>query len=464
MLKHSLRIPSRSLAIAGLTVASVMGGATSVWAQSDIGADAAPVVLEQGVQGDALVPMLQNLIRTHDWVLEAQAKVDVARDKVKAARSGYMPSVDAFGQVGRERIAYPSDTAATASNSFQDYTLEARQPVYDFGKTSGAIDLARARLKAAQLDLESVRQQLLIEGAKTYFDAARSLRGLRYARNAENNVRAKTGMEQALARQGAQTGTATLRAQKQLIEAQLARVQRENELLSIVHHYQALFGKKPSGLENGPTQTINVRVVPPTIEDAISQAIVKNLDIRRADLDLEAARFESSVGRAQMYPDVALVANNRWQRNVDNVLGQVTTTRGMVELNVPLFSGFEKSSLYNASLKGVAGAQHASANARRDAIRDVRVAWQNLVSTQRASELYQGEAKVDGDLLREVRLKQGRSASSLDVVDVETDFIRAVSKAMDAESDMMVSAVDLFAKMGILRPEALPELFVDAGR
>jgi outer membrane protein len=89
-------------------------------------------------------------------LLAARAGIDVANSAVDIARSGHLPTLDAFAtyDYARADIDY-----LEGSNTQSQIGLSASLPIFTGGKTSAQVDQATYRLESTQYDFESQRRE-----------------------------------------------------------------------------------------------------------------------------------------------------------------------------------------------------------------------------------------------------------------------------------------------------------------
>ena len=146
----------RSLASLSLASALVVYG-SSAFAQ----AEPLPLTLREAVRRAAEDPPA---VRT------AIARADAARAQIEQARAGYYPTIStsASASIGFSdqpvlaNLRYQSTTVGLSAN------VTARVPIYDFGRTSNAVDASTRGSRASREDLRTARVQAMSAVASAY--------------------------------------------------------------------------------------------------------------------------------------------------------------------------------------------------------------------------------------------------------------------------------------------------------
>ena len=146
----------RTLASLSLAFALVVSG-SSVFAQ----AEPLSLTLREALRRGAEDPPA---VRT------AIARADAARAQIEQARAGYYPTIStsASASIGFSdqpvlaNLRYQSTTVGLAAN------VTARVPIYDFGRTSNAVEASTRGSRATREDLRTARLQAMSAVASAY--------------------------------------------------------------------------------------------------------------------------------------------------------------------------------------------------------------------------------------------------------------------------------------------------------
>lgn len=117
--------------------------------------------------------VIDEVIKTHPMVQEAEEALNSANAKINLAKAGYYPTVDIsasyvhlwpdpaipFG--GKEFTLYPENN--------YDMALNYNQSIYDFGRTSNRVKVERESKNLAEHSAESIKQQLTLRIVETYY-------------------------------------------------------------------------------------------------------------------------------------------------------------------------------------------------------------------------------------------------------------------------------------------------------
>jgi len=102
--------------------------------------------------------MLKKLLENHQEIKSLKHRVESAEAVLEQSRGMYYPSIDLFGDTGRERIRREGQDDTTEYR--HELTLKASQLITDFGRTTNAIKHDEIFLQQARAHLESTSSSI----------------------------------------------------------------------------------------------------------------------------------------------------------------------------------------------------------------------------------------------------------------------------------------------------------------
>ncbi len=344
--------------------------------------------------GDPELNRLETLASTNNQQLAAAlSNFQQARALVDVSSAGYFPQLSANPSFTRQRTsANQSSRSGVAGSSFTFNTfsvpLDAAWEIDLWGRVRRAVEGSRARMAAAQDDLESLRLTVQAEVAIDYFtlksrDAQQRLfeeTAVTYRRSLElTQNRRQSGIASDLDVSQAETQLRAAEAEIPAIDLQRA---------SLRHALATLCGQPATTFELAETtNTIHAPSIPVSLP---SELLERRPDVAAAERRMAAANADVGVANAAFYPSVTLNGLAGFQSisastlfNWESRLWSVGPT-----LSLPLFTGGRN----RAQLASARAAYEATvANYRQtvlSAFQDVedQLAAQRLLSRQSEAE------------------------------------------------------------------------------
>jgi len=109
---------------------------------------------------------LLGLIADNPRLAQANATTDIARARLDLAQSALRPRIEFNADARRFQSMLKAETRSSDVVS----RLEIVQPIYDFGRSFGAIDAAEQQARAHEATALDVRNRLMLEGLALYYE------------------------------------------------------------------------------------------------------------------------------------------------------------------------------------------------------------------------------------------------------------------------------------------------------
>ncbi len=190
---------------------------------------------------------LKGLIKDNPEILARQKEVESAREGVDVAISGFLPRVDATGEIGPEHINSP-----LTDQGEQDWTetrqlagVKLTQNIFDGFSTPAEVKTARLDLEVAEFTFIGTRQNILFEGIRAYVGVLRHVRLVELSRLQEETIKVQLNLEDERVKRGAGIAVDVLQAKSRLQLAKERRVAFEGALEDAISRYIQLFNHAP---------------------------------------------------------------------------------------------------------------------------------------------------------------------------------------------------------------------------
>ncbi len=405
-------------------------------------------------RADAFGDLLAEALAGHDRIKAAEAAVEAAENRARAAFAPLYPTLDTTASYGFEHQSKP-DGDANTNATFHEIDLELTQLLWDFGASYASIERARLQLSDTQVALVAARQDMIQNAAAAYVDLRRAALVLDFARRSESNILDTTGLEEARVEAGGGLSTDVLQAKTQLAEAEARRIAAEGALRGAENRFVAVFGHLPEDPRGLPPIGIDEARLPETLDDALTQAVGHNTDLQRAALAESIARQDMvRSSRDGLLPTIEAVGQQTWKRDVSGTMGFKGETLAKVELSFPFNLGFTAVNTLRAAEADLAATSRRMGDTRRDVEERVRNAWHTLQTARATVQSRETQASLSEAFLELAREERGFGQRSLiDVLSGETSLINALSESANARSAALRAALDLLRVIGHLSPD-----------
>lgn len=443
--------------------------------RSRVLASAAVVALTAGLGAPAWAETLQDAIalayRTNPNLLAQRANQRALDETVVQARSGLRPTLSATAGIDYSRNDFPAtsqfidtnndgvpDTQVTTSASESDtgnVGVSLSQNLWTAGRTTRAIDQARASVLSGREGLRNVEQQVMLSVIQAYVNVTRDIQILRIRE--ENLAVLQRQLEETSARfeVGEITRTDVAQAEASLSQSQSDLAAAQAQLSTSRAAYAAVVGQAPADLEAAPP----LPVTPTDFDAAMEAALARNPSVLAAIYDLQGAEAAVAAARAEYMPSLRATASyggsTNSLSNIDELADRRSFTAGAT-LSVPLFTGGLNRSRVAQALERANAAQIAIEGQRRSVLQNVSSAYAQVISTRAAVQAGNEGVRAASVAAEGVRQEaQVGLRTTLDVLNQELTLRSSQTALANAQAAEYVARASLLAAMGQLEGPAL---------
>ncbi len=392
---------------------------------------------------DVLRDLIKEALDANFDVRIAAQRVLAAQGQLEATRSGIFPQLGGAGTLFRNGLSSPIQSQGGVG-----YGLSWELDL--FGKLRRSTEAARADLLALEENRKAVRQELVAQVAKAYFDLCEYDAELEYVRESivtrQESVRLVTAREKggvASMLDVDQAVSLVATAQGNLAALEKAQEQTEN-LISF------LLGRQPGPVSRG--KTLVAQVQPPEVPSGLPSSLLERRpDILAAEQQLVAANARVGVARAAFYPSISLTGLGGV--GTTDLLGIATRSGNLYSMNalldLPIFDAGRRAGVYHAAQARYAELLANYQKTIQGAFREVSDA---LIGYQQNKEYTKSQILLAETLRDQSRLANqryvGGVSSYLEVLDTERQRLTAEQQLAQSQRDVLTSLVQLYKALG----------------
>ena len=386
--------------------------------------------------------------------LAARALAQSAEFRVAQSDALARPSLNAAAGATTAQNDYPIVGSSDIRSS--QIALNGRYPLFNRANNA-TIAQAHRSLEAAQADLDSAEQDLIVRVAQAYFDvlAAQDTLGTTRASKAaitEQLASAKRNFEV-----GTATITDTREAQARFDLATAQEIAADNDLRTKRIALDQLVGRSnvaPKAL------LIPVRLpdtTPADVEEWVAAADSQHPNVRRARVGFDVAQLETTKAKAAALPTVDAVGSlsTSYSRGITVALPGTTSGASVgVQLNWPLYTGGATQNRIKETLVLEEKFRNDLEAARRGVALGTRVAYfgvQSGVAQVKALEAAEVSSKLALEATQ-LGYKVGVRVN-LDVLNAQTQLFQTQRDLDKARYDVLVGGLKLRQASGRLTPD-----------
>lgn len=387
------------------------------------------------------------LMRQPD-ITAARAEVDAASGRVRQAKSGLLPNLNAGASYTNMALAPDGSKTSVSSATAPGYQVTAnlRQLIFDFNHTRSLVSQATARQKSAMANLDRTKSDVVLAVKQAFYEFVQNQRLVTVNEANLRNQQSHLASAQARLDSGVGLPADVVRAETAVASAAFnLNLARQAALASRIN-LATLMGVDP----RTPIQTAETgepEIADDDLEKLVESALENRPEIRQVEWDQQAALAGLNAAKTGSAPSLGAVAG--WlQRGSDFPPDGKTLTYGFTVQWTPFDSGLTKGRIQEAR----ADLEQSKAQAESLRIRiinEVSQAYLNLNTAQQ--RLVTADAEI-ANAEEALRLVEGRYQSGLgtflDVLDAQTALLTARTNRVNAQSAVDLARVALAYAIG----------------
>lgn len=423
---------------------------------------------------------LEKAWKEHPSVRVAVEGVRTAREQLRQARAGYLPTVNltgAFTYNGKlpktvldfggfnplgalagelplvQEPAQRSKPVEIELGTKRDYRgiIQAQWPLFTWWKTTNSVRAAEEGVRAAESHLESIRQEVALSVREAFFGVLLTREVLAVTNQAKEQAERRLQTAQQRFEAGIATRLDVLQAEVALANAKTQVLRAENAVRVARQGFALAVGLDPSvsvepqGEFTNEPETFDLDVL-------LKKALQTRPDLHELHAREQAARYAVKIAKAANKPNVA--ATGTYSRfDNEKQEGQTLWSVG-VGVSVPIFSGLADLARVRqaeSSVRQAEAGQEALRNAIGFQVRQSFQAYQEALAVLAAQEKTRAQAD---EALRIANLSfENGVITSVELADAELARTQAQLLYVQALHDALVAKARLEKAVGAPLPE-----------
>ena len=404
-------------------------------------------------------------LESNPSIASAHASLAAAGFGVDAARTGFMPQVTASvgyrratqnsassSAAGLSAIGVPSVGSRSSTASMDNYSasLGLQQTVWDFGRTLGPFDAAKAHGRAAAASLRSTIEDTLLTVGRAYFVAIAAREAVAAAEESKSQMTEHLKAARGRVEAGIRPRIDATRAEADLASADLSLVQARN-----LERISRVILATSMGRPDLPHVTL---VRPPAselpgaedLDSSVKEAMANRPERVQLHEQLVAAQAQIAAARGGYFPSLGANAGLtytgfklpdlawNWYVGASLTWGLVS---GIVQANA-------LSKQAEANLAGLKADLMSLDQSIRADVEKAMVTWSEAREKQAPAQAMLVAARETSELA-EARYAVG-SGNVLEIADAQATLIKARNSVIQAELDLEIARLALLRAVGRL--------------
>ncbi|WPO98928.1 TolC family outer membrane protein [Pseudomonas sp. HR96] len=400
----------------------------------------------------SLAQAIQSTVDNHP---ELQSSINnrlSADEDAKAARGGYLPSVDLVAGYGREKSDNPTTRSLgnnhTETLNYTQSELRLRQMLFDGSATTNEVGRTTSIVNSRAYYVQGTAQDLALRAVEVYLEVLKRRELLDLAKNnlqAHLRVNDQIGLRSQRG-VGSTADVDQSRARRALAENNFYTAQVD--LNDAEANFFSATGRMPDELE--PLASIKGEM-PTDLQTAKQVMLENNPYLKSAQADVQSAEKQYDEAKSAFYPTVAAEAAVGANNNLSGEEGRNNDWRAGVTLNYNLYHGGSDKARLQSNAHKINQAMDIRNNALRQINENMSLAWNAMnnarVQTPYAREYAETTTRVRAAYQDQFGLGQ---RTLLDLLDSENELYNAARNYATLRYTEEYSMYRVLASEGIL--------------
>jgi outer membrane protein len=413
------------------------------------------------VRAETLGGALTKAYLTNPDINTQRAAVRAADENVPKANAGYLPTVEATGNIGIERaqtsvVGAGGNVAGSADVTLKPrgYGIQANETVFNGNRTLNSIRQAESQVFGAREQLRNTEQNTLLSGVTAYMDVLEDTAILDLDRNNVDVLKEQLRETRDRFTVGEVTRTDVAQAEASLASAQAVALSAEATLQAAIARYRQVIGDQPTRL--APVKPIT-KPLPKTLPEAISISQVEHPSIGASLHGVDAAQLQVKIAESALYPSIGVSASVTNQYDASGIPGfHVLAGQIMGNINIPIYQGGAEYATTRQAKESLSQQEIQTDSLRNQVRQAVVAAWGLNVASVGVVRAARAAVSANEVALTGVReeAKVGQR-TTLDVLNAQQALLQSRTTLVQAEHDQVVNSYQLLSAVGRLNVPTL---------
>ncbi|MBL0226099.1 MAG: TolC family protein [Geobacteraceae bacterium] len=388
---------------------------------------------------------LGTALKNHPQVIEARENLNGAEAKTGQALANYYPQINLTADWIRGQTYFPAQETIKISET-NTASLNMKQTIYDFGRTSGAVEATRGNREAADNALTVTRQDLTLRVRVAFYLVLALEKQVQAVRE---NVKARDEVfrqAQEFFNQGIRARVDVARAEANFFAAKTNLIRAEsNREIARVELANAM--GIASLEERTLVESSSLALPLPERNSSRQNALHNRAELQQFAAMKSAANGNLKTAKSSYLPILSGVASIGYADRDFPPTGNVWGVG--LNLTVPLFSGFSSVEQVREATAAMNSIEARQNNLKLQIIKEVESAWfggndaaARMVSTQK-----EVDAANESKSLAEGRYQEG-IGSIIEVTDAQSQTLDAQTANIQAKFDYYTAQARLDRAVG----------------
>ena len=392
--------------------------------------------------------------------LNAERKsFESAKQSKNISRSEFLPNItlsgDQSSSTSSNRTNQSGTSLADTNSDSESKTVSVEQKIFSGFKGLNTFKKSELETQRANLSLQKVKQQTILDSASAYFDLIFKSKNEKFNQSNVNLFERQVESDSARLQKGEITLTDLAQSESSLAGANAKLINAKTELFTSQTNFERVTREKAPNYENLKKKV--VLILPDTLDILLELANLNNVELLISQLDYDIAVKSLNIERARLSPSASINYSKSENRDFSSTIDKNDQEMVKATITWPIIKGGENISSIKKSSFNKQRYQLILQDMKNKITTDTSNSWSKYQSSKsvlqaRRAQLKAAEIANEGITLE---YDSSNTRTTLEVIQSRSLLLDARIDFARAERDFIVSQFELAKQIGSLSIKSL---------
>ena len=387
--------------------------------------------------------------------LNAEKKnFESAKQSKNISRSEFLPSITISGNqsssTSTNRTNQSGASLADANSDTENKTVLVEQKIFSGFKGLNTFKKSELETKKANLSLQKVKQQTILDSVSAYFDLIFKSKNRKFNFSNVNLFERQVESDSARLQKGEITLTDLAQSESSLAGANAKLINAQTELYSSQTNFERVTREKFPNSEN--LQKTTTLMLPETLSASLELANLNNVDLLISQLDYEIAIKDLNIERARLSPSASINYSKSASKDFSSSIDEIDQEMVKATMTWPIIKGGENISSIKKSSFNKQRYQLILQDIKNKTVTETSNFWSKYKSSKSVLEATRLQLKAAEIANEGITLEydSGNTRTTLEVIQSRSLLLDAKIAFAKAERDFIITQFELAKQLGSL--------------
>ena len=392
--------------------------------------------------------------------LNAERKnLDSVKQDSNISRSEFLPSItlsgDQTSSTSTNRTNQNGVSLTDSNSDSESKTFSVEQKIFSGFKGFNTFKKSDLKNRKAELSLQKVKQQTILDSASTYFDLIFKSKNESFNLLNISLFERQVESDNARLQKGEITLTDLAQSESSLAGANANLIKAQTELLASQTNFERITGEKAPNIEN-----LNPKIdliLPYTLDASLQLANTNNIDLLISQIDYEIADKDLNIERGRLSPSASINYSKSENKDFSSTIDNLDEETVKATITWPIIKGGENISAIKKSSFNKQRYQLILKDMKSKTTTETSNSWSKYQSSKSVLQATRSQLKAAEIANEGITLEydSGNTRTTLEVIQSRSLLLEARISFAKAERDFYVSQFELAKQIGSLSTNSI---------